>query len=99
MIGMSLTPAQPLRLRGRVAGRISFPPEADLKKQGQSGSSRFERDRDAAASGVTQYKYTRKPDKAADEPESPSPFSNEIRPVIINDKKQLVRFVYGLTSP
>jgi hypothetical protein len=65
-----------------AAGRISIPPEADLKKQGQSGSSRFLRDRDAGAPREASDSCLCERGKPADEPESPPYFSNEIRPVM-----------------
>ena len=55
-----------------VAGRISLPPAADLKKQGQSGS-------DVPAPREAPYSCMRERGNGADEPESPPPFSNEIR--------------------
>jgi len=53
-------------------GRIWFPPAADSKKQGKSGS-------DAPAARETLYSCMRERGNGVDEPESPRPFSNQIR--------------------
>jgi len=60
-----------------------FPPEADLpmarEKQGKFGS-------DAPAACVALYSCMRKHGNGADEPKSPTPFSNEIRAAIHDNR-------------
>ena len=72
--------AQPLRLGGMVAGRISLPAERDLKKQGKSGS-------DGPAPREALYSRMRERGNGTDGPESPPPFSNEIRTAMNKDRR------------
>jgi hypothetical protein len=71
-----------------VAGRISLPPVADLKKQGKSGS-------DALTPREAQYLRMRERGNSEDEQESPPPFSNEIRTAIQNDDMPHKKCGYG----
>jgi len=73
-------PAQPPRLGGMVAVRISLPAQAGFEKQGQSGSDAGA-PREASDSCLCEY------GKLADEPESPPPFSNEIRTAMNEDRR------------
>ncbi len=56
-------------------GEFRFPRKRDLKKQGKSGS-------DGLAPREALYSRMRERGNSVDEPESPPPFSNEIRPAI-----------------
>jgi hypothetical protein len=67
--------AQPLRLGGMVAGRISFPPAADWEKQGKTGLN-------AGAPREVSDSCLCKRGKPADKPVSPLSFPNEIRTAI-----------------
>ena len=61
-------------------GEFRFPRKRDLKKQGKFGS-------DAPATREALYSCMRKHGNGANEPKSPTPFSNEIRAAIHDDRQ------------